>query len=108
MTEISSLSGEGDNLRQEFNDSFFEQLLVKALQDHSRTKKYSHECKSAIINTVGEFMPCFIVLGYDYNGSSIEIVKGQTDQERESLGMRLQKFVPTFLNSQFNIRTDDT
>lgn len=108
MTKTDSLSGADDDFAFEFNDSFFEQLLVKALQDHSRTKRYSHECKSAIINTVSEFMPCFILLGFDYNGTAIEIIKGKTDQERESLGMRLQKFMPTYFSSHFNVNSDET
>lgn len=110
MTELESLSGFDDNLdfqSTDFSDSFFEKLLVKALKDHSSTKKYSIECKSAIVDTVSEFLPCFILLGFDYNGESIEIVRGKTDQEKESLGMRLQKFAPAFFNKQFKL-DDDT
>jgi hypothetical protein len=109
MTNLEALSGLDDKDDYEVNlvrDSFFEKLLVKALRDQSSTNKYSVECKSAIIDTVGEFLPCFIILGFDYNGTAVEIVKSKTDQEKESLGMRLQKFVPSFLNRQFIMDED--
>jgi hypothetical protein len=52
-------------------------------------------------------LPCFIILGFDYNGEAIEIVKGKTDQEKESLGMRLQKFAPAYFSKQFKSSDDD-
>jgi hypothetical protein len=110
MTDVESLSSfdEGSEfVGLDFSDVFFERLLSKALKEHSTTKKYSNECKSAIVDTVGEFMPCFIILGYDFNGEAIEIVKGKTDQEKESLGMRLQKFAPSYFSKQFKSGEDD-
>ena len=110
MTDIESLSGfdeESEFIGLDFSDTFFERLLTKALKEHSTTKKYSNECKSAIVDTVGEFLPCFIILGFDYNGEAIEIVKGKTDQEKESLGMRLQKFAPAYFSKQFKSSDDD-
>lgn len=110
MTNIKSLSGfdeESEFVSSDFSDVFFEKLLAKALTEQSTTKKYSNECKSAIVETVSEFLPCFIILGFDYNGEAIEIVKGKTDQEKESLGMRLQKFAPAFFTKQFKVDSDD-
>lgn len=108
MNEVQSLSGfdeEPDYDHVDFRDDFFERLLYSALKKHSNDKKYSIECKTAIVDILSEFFPCFIVLGFDYNGDAVEIVKGKTDQEKESLGMRLQKFAPAFFSKHF--KTDD-
>ncbi len=108
MTSLKSLSGYDDDYEDDeplypdgFQGDYFEKLLVKTLKEYSHTRKYNIQCNSAIIDNVSEFLPCFIILGYDYNGEPVEIVKSKTIQEKESLGMRLQKFVPSFFNQYF-------
>lgn len=79
----------------------FQQMLAEALMNASREKSSNNTCKLALASTIEEFVSSFILIGFDFKGDPVEIVKSSSSMENDALGMFLQKFVGKYLSNQF-------
>lgn len=61
--------------------------------EESRAKVYKEECAQAVIAVLAEFLQNYILIGYDFEGTNIKIVKANTSLEADALITALQKFV---------------
>ena len=77
------------------------ELIKDALIVQSRRqsqKRKTHDELEAMVSTCEEFMSSFIILGYDFSGNHVDpIIVAHNQQESDSLGAYLQKFI----NAQF-------
>lgn len=82
------------------DEDVFQEMLVEALRNISTEKKYNRNCKIALSSTVEEFISSFIIIGFDFNGDPVEIIKAKSALETDALGMSLQKFVTKYFSRQ--------
>lgn len=82
------------------DEDAFQEMLVEALRNVSKEKKYNRNCKIALSSTVEEFISSFILIGFDFNGDPVEIIKSKSSLETDALGMSLQKFVTKYFSRQ--------
>jgi len=82
------------------DEEVFQEMLVEALRNVSKEKKYTRNCKIALSSTVEEFISSFILIGFDFNGDPVEIIKAKSAMETDALGMSLQKLVTKYFSRQ--------
>lgn len=64
-------------------------------------RKKTEDELEAMVATCEEFMQSFIILGYDFNGNPVEpIVIAHSQQEADSLGAYLNKFISSQIQRQ--------
>lgn len=64
-----------------------EDFLVKKLND----KLDKRRDIDALVNTIQEFLTCFIVLGYNFNGEPVNFISAHNQQEADSLATLVNK-----------------
>lgn len=64
----------------------------------NKAKMYKEECAEAVIAVLAEFLQNYILIGYDFEGTPIKIIKANNGMEADALMSALQKFV---INLQF-------
>jgi hypothetical protein len=72
-----------------------EEFLVKKLNDKIDKKRDI----DALVNTIQEFLTCFVVLGYNFNGEPINFISAHNQQEADSLATLINK---VFINQNSN------
>lgn len=74
-------------------------LAVQFKKQQQRVKTEAE--LEAMVATCEEFMKSFIILGYDFDGNAIEpIVIAHSQQEADSLGAYLNKFISSQIQRQ--------
>jgi hypothetical protein len=64
-------------------------------------RKKSKDELEAMVATCEEFMNSFIILGYDFDGNAVDpIVVAHSQQEADSLGAYLNKFISSQIQRQ--------
>jgi len=61
----------------EFNDDEIRNILKDALKvklEEKQKRPYKVEINSALVSTIGEFMACFRLMGYDLDGNPVNMV----------------------------------
>jgi hypothetical protein len=66
---------------------------LNKLAEDSKAKMYKEECAQAVIAVLAEFLQNYILIGYDFEGTNIKIVKANNSLEADALLTALQKFV---------------
>lgn len=74
------------------------QESLNNLAAENKTKMYKEECAEAVIAVLAEFLQNYILIGYDFEGTPIKIVKANSGMEADALMSALQKFM---INLQF-------
>jgi hypothetical protein len=77
----------------------FEEMLISALKEQSIEKKYNISCRSAAASIISEFASSYILIGYDFAGKEIEIIRSNSQKDTDALGMFLQRFIPKYFSS---------
>jgi hypothetical protein len=72
-----------------------QEFLVKKLNDKIDKKRDI----DALVNTIQEFLTCFIVLGYNFDGEPINFISAHNQQEADSLATLVNK---VFINQNSN------
>jgi len=67
--------------------------LVSFLRDQIKDKVESKRDLDALNSQILEFLNCFILLGYNSEGEPISIISAHNQQEADSLGTLLNKFI---------------
>ena len=73
------------------------QLIKKALESHlleyANKKNVQRRDLDELTSIIEEFADSFILLGYNYDGEPLTLVSATTQQQADSLGTLVQKFV---------------
>lgn len=67
--------------------------LVSFLKDQLKDKVNSKKDLDALTSQILEFLNCFILLGYNFEGEPISMISAHNQQEADSLGALLNKFL---------------
>lgn len=74
------------------------QESLNNLAAENKAKLYREECAQAVIAVLAEFLQNYILIGYDFDGTPIKIIKANNGMETDALMSALQKFA---INVQF-------
>lgn len=77
-----------DEEQKPFTDEEVEQILKDALKVKlEERKKYPNkvQLKKAMVTVVGEFLTCFKIVGYDYEGQLINLTCYKTPMDKAAL-----------------------
>ena len=67
--------------------------LVSFLRDQIKEKSSSKVDLDALSSQILEFLNCFILIGYNFNGEPISMISAHNQQEADSLGTLVNKFM---------------
>lgn len=67
--------------------------LVSFLREQIKDKADSKRDLDALNSQILEFLNCFILLGYNSEGEPISMISAHNQQEADSLGTLLNKFI---------------
>ena len=74
-----------------------ESLIQKALQSHLEFQAEKRLLQEKDINLlesiIEEYLENFIILGYNYHGEPVQLVSATTQQQADSLGTSLHRFL---------------
>lgn len=85
------------SLRSEAHqDAAINEVLRDALRSYIRNKNMMHKTEleiDAMVATCQEFLQCFVIFGYDFDGNPITpVFSAHNQQEADALSMYLTKF----------------
>ena len=66
-----------------------ESLNISAAENKNRI--YKDECAQAVLAVLAEFLQNYILIGYDFEGTPIKIIKANNGLEADALMAALQK-----------------
>jgi hypothetical protein len=84
----NSFTPNKDISAKEVIQSALSSFLKEKIQEKNITKKNLE----SLIGVVEEFLNCFIVLGYTFDGTPIQYICAHTQQEADSLATLVNKF----------------
>jgi len=67
--------------------------LVSFLREQIKDKVSNKKDLDALTSQILEFLNCFILLGYNFEGEPISMISAHNQQEADSLGALLNKFL---------------
>ena len=67
--------------------------LVSFLRDQLKNKQESKKDLDVLTSQVLEFLNSFVLLGYNFDGEPITIISAHNQQEADSLGTLINKFL---------------
>jgi len=88
---------------EEFTDEDIENLLRDALKvrlEEKRKVPSKVRLNQALINSVGEFMTCFKILGYDYDGNPVNITAYKERIQKAALDNQFVDEIGRFMASK--------
>jgi len=77
--------------------------LSSFIKEKIQEKNISKKNLEALIGVVEEFLNCFIVLGYTFDGTPIQYICAHTQQEADSLATLVNKFFQNAATSDEDI-----
>ena len=77
------------------------QESLNNLAAENKAKLYKEECAQAVIAVLAEFLQNYILIGYDFEGTPIKIIKANNGMEADALMSALQKLI-------INLQIDST
>lgn len=85
--------------QKELTNSAIQSFLVEKLKEKVNRKKDL----DALVHTIQEFLNCFIVLGYNFEGEPVNFISAHNQQEADSLATLVNKlFIHNNLNNRDN------
>lgn len=67
--------------------------LVNFLKEQVKEKASNKKDLDALNSQILEFLNSFILIGYNFNGEPVSIISAHNQQEADSLGTLLNKFI---------------
>jgi hypothetical protein len=67
--------------------------LISFLRDQLKNKNESKKDMDVLTSQVLEFLNSFIILGYNFDGEPVSIISAHNQQEADSLGTLINKFI---------------
>jgi hypothetical protein len=77
------------------NDEELRELVEKALKQsivEKKTFKRRQDLARRLCNIISEYLDCYILLGYDFQGQHLDIKASKTPQQQEALNSFLLKY----------------
>lgn len=87
----------------EFTDDDIKDILKEALKvriDEKRKKPHKTQLNNALISTIGEFMGCFRLMGYDLDGNPISLVVYKEKIEKSALDNQFMEEIGKFMETR--------
>ena len=84
------------------NDEELRELVERALRDNiqeKKTFKRGKDLAGRISSVLSEYLDCYILLGYDFNGRHLDIKAANTPQQAEALNSFLLKYFAAEVHS---------
>lgn len=94
---------EKDQTPPEFSDDELTTILREALTlklKERRTPIRKNELNKAIVNTMGEFLTCFRLMGYDYDGNPLNITYYNEKLEKSALDNMFMEEIGKFVSKR--------
>jgi len=88
---------------QEFSDDDVKNLLKEALSLQLKEKRKvpkRNELNNALIGTLGEFLTCFKLIGYDLDGNPINMTVYKEKIEKSALDNAFMEEIGRFMSSR--------
>lgn len=67
--------------------------LETHLIDYARKRHNQKRNTELLTSTIEEYLSSFVLLGYNYDGDPVTLVSASTQQQSDSLGTLIQKFI---------------
>ena len=84
-----------DDIIKNNTEILIRDALKSFVKEKFRNRKTDDEI-NAMVSTCSEFMKCFVIMGYDFEGNAIKpIFYARNDQDSDALTQYLQKFIIT-------------
>lgn len=90
-----------DENESEYTDEDIKQLLIDSLKQKlkaDRKKPNKVKMNQAIISTLGEFLTCFKLIGYDLDGNCVNLTVNRTALDKSALEQSFMKEFGKFMN----------
>jgi hypothetical protein len=88
---------------QEFSDDEIKNILKEALSFQLREKKKipkKNQLNNALVSTLGEFLTCFKIMGYDLDGNPVNITCYKEKMEKSALDNAFMEEIGKFMSSR--------
>lgn len=88
---------------KEFSDEEIKNILREALTLQIKDKRKipkRNELNNALIATIGEFLSCFKLIGYDLNGNPVNMTVYKEQIEKSALDNAFAEEIGRFMNSK--------
>lgn len=90
---------------REFSDDEIKNILKEALSLQLKDKKKipkKNQLNNALIGTIGEFLSCFKLIGYDLDGNPINMTVYKEKMEKSALDNAFMEEIGRFMSSRMN------
>jgi hypothetical protein len=88
---------------REFSDEEIKDILREALTLQIKDKRKipkKNELNNALIGTIGEFLSCFKLIGYDLEGNPINMTVYKEKMEKSALDNAFMEEIGRFMNGR--------
>jgi hypothetical protein len=88
---------------REFSDDDIKNILKEALSFQIKEKRKiprKNELNKALIDTLGEFLTCFKIIGYDYDGNPVNMTIYKEKLEKSALDNAFMEEIGKFMGSR--------
>ena len=85
----------------DYTEDDIKQLLIDSLKQKlkdDRKKPSRVKINQAIISTLGEFLTCFMLIGYDLDGNYVNLTINKTALDKSALEQSFMKEFGKFMN----------
>lgn len=90
---------------KEFSDDEIKNILKEALSLQLKDKKKipkKNQLNNALIGTIGEFLSCFKLIGYDLEGDPINMTVYKEKMEKSALDNAFMEEIGRFMNTRMH------
>ncbi len=88
---------------REFSDDDIKNILKEALSFQIKEKRKvprKNELNKALINTLGEFLTCYKIIGYDYDGNPVNMTVYKEKLEKSALDNAFMTEIGVFMSGR--------
>ena len=72
-------------------------VIAEKKDERRAVRREIRKEKKALKSILGEFLSCYIVVGYDLNGNNVELTNALNEQSEDSLTTAIQKFTINYM-----------
>lgn len=90
---------------REFSDDEIKNILKEALSLQLKDKRKvpkKNQLNNALIGTIGEFLTCFKLIGYDLDGNPINMTVYKEKMEKSALDNAFMEEIGRFMSNRMN------
>jgi len=99
-SDIPSKNETTTSFEKEQIKQLIEDALKEKIVEVNRKRNQQIDVDNALINSINEFLDCFIILGFDLHGNPHTMSYAKNMKDASSLVSLLLKFVPAYMARQ--------